>query len=97
MDRISHIVEDTVTIEITVDNLSTTFDSPVLKLFLTKNRQGFNKLIKTLDPVKQIDNKFIFMYNTEDFVKHPLTYYGHFSINNNGVFLNNFYKIKATY
>ena len=97
MNKINHIVGDTVTIEITVDNLSNDFKAPVLELYLTKNRQGFSKLVKTLDPIQQIDNKFIFMYNTEDFVKYPLTYYGHFSINNNGVILNNYYKIKATY
>lgn len=97
MTSISHKVKDTVTIEVTVDNLTDNYTIPELNLFRKKTRQGFEELIKTITPTKNIDNKFIFIYNTEDFTKYPMTYYGHFSINNNGIILNIYYKIKATY
>ena len=97
MERITHIVGDTVTLEVSVDNLSDNYSSPKLELYKRKTRTGFDELIKTIEPVSVIDNKFVFIYNTDDFIKYPMTYYGHFYVDNDGVKLNNYYKIKATY
>lgn len=97
MTIIKHKVGDTVTIEVTVDNLSEDYISPELKLYGKKSRDGFKDIIKTVEPQDIVDNKFIFVYNTDDFIKYPKTYYGHFNIDNDGIILNNFYKIKATY
>lgn len=97
MTNINHIVGDTVTIEVTINNLSKEAKEASLSLFAKKTRFGFDGLIKKIQPTQQIGNKYIFVYNTDDFVKYPITYYGHFILNNNGIILNNFYKIKATY
>lgn len=97
MTRVTHKVGDTVTLEVTIDNLSDNYQSPKLELYKTKTRTGFSDLIKVIEPADVIDNKFVFIYNTDDFVKYPMTYYGHFSVNNDGIKLNEYYKIKATY
>ena len=97
MTKINHTVGDTVTIEVTVDNLSDNYTSPTLRLYKKKTRNGFDEIIKTVEPIDVIDNKFIFVYNTEDFTKYPIVYFGHFQINNDGIVLNNYYKIKAMY
>ena len=97
MTTISHKVGDTVTIEVNVDSLTDNYTVPELTLFKKKTRLGFEEPIKIITPTKNIDNKFIFIYNTEDFNKCPMTYYGHFVINNNGIILNIYYKIKAIY
>ena len=98
MERISHKVGDTVTLQITIDNLSSNYTDAKLSLFRRNTNNGFTGLIKELTPAKLMnDNTFVFIYNTDDFLTCRTTYYGHFKVNNNGIILNNYYKIRAIY
>lgn len=98
MDRISHKVGDTVTIKVSVDNLSDNYSDVELSLYRRNSNVGFVGLIKKVSPTSVNENgEFTFVYNTDDFMNARTTYYGHFKINNNGIILNNYYKIRAIY
>jgi len=97
MDKIEHTVGDTVILKVTVNDLSDNYSDVSLKLYRRIGINGLTDLIKEVLPKERNGNTFIFEYNTNDFIKKPLTYYGHFSISNDGKILNIFYKFKAKY
>ena len=97
MQKIEHKVGDTVTIEVTIDNLSDNYEDAKLTLYRYNKSTGLTGEIKSLIPSDKVDNKFTFMYNTDDFMSKPMTYYGHFYIDNDGLIMNNYYKIRARY
>ena len=98
MEKIKHIVGDTVTLEINVSNISDNIDTK-LYLYKTYSSDGMKNLIKIIPPTKidKDNNTITFVYNTDDFLKGPTTYYGHFVLNNNGIIMNNYYRIRATF
>jgi len=97
MEKITHKVGDTVTLKVKVDNLSENYSDVKLSLYKRNTANGFTDLIKEILPSSVENGEFTFIYDTVDFMSKQMTYYGHFFINNNGIILNNYYKIKAKY
>jgi len=92
-----HKVRDTVTLNVEIDNLSSNASNIKLTLYRKNMAQGLSDKIKEVSPQSIDGNKITFVYNTNDFLTRPTTYYGWFTINNNGVIINTYYKIKAQY
>ena len=97
MERITHKVGDTVTLKVSVDNLSENYKDAKLTLYKSNTSMGLSGVIKEVSPVSVENGTFVFVYDTIDFLNRQTTYYAHFIVNNNGIIINNYYKIKAVY
>jgi len=97
MFKFSHPVGDTVTLSVKVDNLSDDYSEAALDLHRRNSSQGLQDLIKSVPVDSRDGDDLTFVYNTEDITHAPKNYYGHFHVDNNGIMINTYYKIRATY
>jgi len=97
MVNIKHNVRDTITLDVDVENLSDNATDIVLTLYKYSTSDGLSGEIKKVYPTSVDGDKITFIYNTNDFLTKPTTYYGWFTVNNNGIILNIYYRFRATY
>ena len=99
MQTIKHIVGDTVNLSIKVENLSEDATDIYLDLYKRRTSNGLDDRISRISPtLLNFDTGEVgFHYNSDEFIKRPGTYFGHFHVNNDGTIENMFYRIKARY
>jgi hypothetical protein len=97
MQVFKHAVNDTVVLEVEIENLENDITDTELILYSKTSSKGLIDEIKRVPP-KDIDgNKIIFHFDTDDITNKPKTYYGRVYIETEDSKLNIYYKLKAKY
>ena len=97
MINFKHNVKNTITLDVKVENLSDDASDIKLVLYRYSTSDGLKEEIKTIYPDHIDGDTIIFIFNTNDFLYKPTTYYAWFTVNNNGIIINSYYRIRAVY